>query len=461
MALGYFTGKLSEAYRDARSFHFQHLSQKFSGVKVVFLHYAAKVTKELPLLHRLEPKHPAEAPAELGLDAAQPEVKGHGPELPQAPAALDVPGVSSWPEGSVWCVRKQRPEVFCQKLVLLPPALPQVTSLSPQQLLQQLQALVPQLSLGQPLGIFWLKTASRQAPVQKPGFLLLAEKDLLVLSPGGPEALSVDRFTLGELREVQVGLAGQLVRLLGCSDEALLAVFTYSKELTQEFLRVLLRALCPDTLPEGIEGHPLLSGDLMLLSLDWRSQTPDVLLEAGLGLRLTSRFKRVLADLLYVVHGNMEGPDKPSLADTRPLLYTSVKVLTSSRLHPDDMCQLLLTETHVALLRQDGVFHPMSRGCARVPAPPHFSALQLRRRSEVGCVFVKQSDSWLVVDITFRPERRRDPRRSSLEAWPASRCRGDSWQLCLGCRAEAVTLIKHLCVSGTPGSGTFQSRFYP
>lgn len=432
-----------------------------ADMKVVFLHYASRLTRELPLLHRLELQHPAEAPDELGLDGAHPEAKGHAPEVPQGLPAWGLSSVSSWPEGSVWFVREERPEVFCQQLVQLPPALSQMTSLSPQELLRHLQSLVPQLSLGQPSGIFWLKTASRQVPVPRPGFLLLSEEGVLVLSTAGPSgALSVDRVSLGELREVQVGLAGQLVRLLGCSDEALLAVFTYSKELTQAFLRVLFRALCPDSLPDGIQGHPLLSGDLMLLSLDWRSQTPDLLLDAGRGLRLTSRFKRVLADLLYVVHGNMDGPDRPSLADTRPLLYTSVKVLTSDRPHPDDMCQLLLTETHLALLRQDAVFHPASRRCALVPAPPHFQALQLRRRSDLGCVCVKRSHSWLLVDITFRPEqRRRGHRRSSVEARPASRRHGDSWQLCLGCTAEALTLINHLCVSGGPGAGSQPGTF--
>lgn len=478
--LGHLLGKLSEAYKDARSFQIQHFSQKLSAVyedasrqlrgtreiiqnvgvadiKVVFFHYASKVTKELPLLLPLKPKHQAEALNEL--DGAQPEAKGHTSEVPQGLIALDLPGDSPWPEGSVWSVRKEPPEVFCQKLVQLPPALPQITSLSSHELLQQLQSLVPHFSLGQPLGIFWLKTASRQVPVQKPGFLLLLEKDLLVLSPEGPSgALSVDRFNLGELQEVQVGLAGQLIRLLGCSEKAVLAVFTYSKKLTQEFLRVLLRALCRGQLPEGVEGHPLLSGDLMLLSLDWRSHTQDICLDAGP--RLTSRFKRVLADLLYVVHGNMDGPDKPSLADIRPLLYTSVKMLTSSPRHPDDMCQLLLTETHIALLRQDGVFHPVSRGSTLVPGPPHFRALQLRRCSCIGCVLVKQSDSWLVVDITFRPEeRRRGPRLSSVEAWPTSRRHSDSWQLCLGCTVEAVTLITYLCIFQRQEAGSHVGTF--
>lgn len=106
------------------------------------------------------------------------------------------------------------------------------------------------------------------------------------------QALSVDHFNLGELREVQISLAGQHVRLLGCFDNAILAIFTYSKGLMQEFCRVLLKVLCPGTLPEGAEGHPFPSDDLMLLSIDWMSHIPDIVL--GFGLRVTSRVKRVL-----------------------------------------------------------------------------------------------------------------------------------------------------------------------
>lgn len=412
-------------------------------MKVAFLQYATQMTKELPLLHQLL----TERPKTIGPNEVSPE--GHAPHVPRASRA---PGVSTWPEGSVWFVRNTRPEVFCQKLVQLPLVLSQMTSLSSQELLQQLQSLVPQLRLGELSGIFWLETASRQDPVQRPGCLLVSGKDVVVLSTeGSSQALSVERFDLGQLREVQIGLAGQHVRLLSCSDGAILAIFTYSKELTQEFCRVLLAALGPGSLPEGREGHPLLSGDLMLLSLDWMSHTPDIVLDGGL--RVTCRFKRVLADLLYVVHGNTDGPDKPSLADTRPLLYTSVKVVTSSRLcrnnmlfNNNNMCQLLLTETHLALLREDGVFHPVARGSSLVPARSQFQGLELRRRSQVGCVFVKQSDTWLTVDIVFRPEDQRGSRRSSWGAWRACGGGGLSWRLCLGCTSEAVTLINHLSV---------------
>lgn len=398
-------------------------------MKVTFLQYATQMTRELPLLHRLL----TEPPKAIGPDEVPPEA--HAPRVPRASRP---PGVSTWPEGSVWFVRNTRPEVFCQKLVELPLVLSQMTSLSSQELLQQLQSLVPQLRLGELSGIFWLETASRQDPVRRPGCLLVSSKDVVVLSTeGSSQALSVERFDLGELREVRIGLAGQHVRLLGCSDGAVLAIFTYSKELTQEFCRVLLAALGPGALPEGGEGHPLLSGDLMLLSLDWMSHAPDIVLDGGL--RLTSRFKRVLADLLYVVHGNTDGPDRPWLADTRPLLYTSVKVVTSGRPRPDNMCQLLLTETHLALLREEGVFHPVIRSA-------RFRGLELRRRSQVGCVFVKQSDTWLTVDIVFRPEDQGGSRRSSWGAWRACGGGGLSWRLCLGCTSEAVTLINHLSV---------------
>lgn len=197
------------------------------------------------------------------------------PDVPRVSRVPDLPGISMWPRGSLWFVRNTRPEVLCQKLVQLPPVLSQITFLSSQELLWQLQSLVPQLSLGKLLAIFWLNTASRQVPVQKPGGLLLSEKDMVVLSSKeSSQALSVDHFILGE---VQISLAGQHVRLLGCFDNAILAIFTYSKELMQEFCRVLLKVLCPGTLPEGTEGHPLPSVDLKLFSMDWMSHTPDII----------------------------------------------------------------------------------------------------------------------------------------------------------------------------------------
>uniref|UniRef100_A0A7N6A8Q1 Kinesin motor domain-containing protein n=1 Tax=Anabas testudineus TaxID=64144 RepID=A0A7N6A8Q1_ANATE len=289
-------------------------------------------------------------------------------------------------------------------------------------------------------------------PVPKAGCLVLTEMDLIVVSAHSEDTLAVfHHFNLLELRKVQISLAGQHVRLVGCSEDTVLAVFTHSKELTQEFCRALLKTVAPVEFSEGTEGHTLLSGDLMVLSLDWTSTVPDIILDSGL--HVTCRFKRVLADLLYMVHGNMDGPGKPCLADVCPLLYTSVKVKNSSRLQQNTILQFLLTDTYVVLLQEDGVFHPVPRGSSLVPVQPQFKVLELRKRSDIRCLLVRQNNNCLVVDIIFINQRAQtqkkkvEMRRAAAEVASTSDYSGrcDSWKLSFGCTSEAVTLISHLC----------------
>ncbi|XP_008276559.1 kinesin-like protein KIF16B isoform X3 [Stegastes partitus] len=217
------------------------------------------------------------------------------------------------------------------------------------------------------------------------------------------------------------------------------------RRLKYEFCKALLKALSPEAF---FQGHPLLSEDLMVLSLDWTSSVPDIVLDSGLC--VTSRFKRVLADLLYIVHGNMDAPGRPSLAHVCPLLYASVKVESATRVLPGAIFQLLLTDTHVVLLREDGVFHPVPRGSSLVPARPQFQGLELRKRSDIRCLLVKQNDGCLLVEIVFsihKPQKRKvQLRRGSADPAGAANSTGDSWKLRFGCTAEAQILIKHLCV---------------
>ncbi|KAM8879172.1 LOW QUALITY PROTEIN: uncharacterized protein AB9W97_014671 [Spinachia spinachia] len=364
------------------------------------------------------------------------------------PAA--IPGIAVWPEGSVSSRRDARPEVFRQRLVQLPPALSRLHSLPRREMLGTLASLSPAAPVGDLAAVFWLQTAGVQQPLPNPACLLMSEKDIVVLSSGtksdDPVVLR-HRCRLLEIEEVQVGLAGQHVRLIGRSGDAVLVVLTPSKELTP-FCRALLTLLSS---PRGAEDSPLLSGDLMVLSLDWRCSVPDVVLDSGL--RLTSRFKRVLADLLYIVHGNMGGPGDPSLAHVRPLLYSSVTVKSAAEKErrQDGVVQFLLTDTHVALLREDAVFHPPPRGSALVPARPQFQALDLRRRSDIGRLFVRTSDDCLAVVIAFAAREPRAPakgaesrRRSADAASVAGGAPRDLWTVTFGCTAEAATLIEHL-----------------
>ncbi|KAM9363173.1 uncharacterized protein ABDE67_013863 [Symphorus nematophorus] len=453
-SLGYFTGKLSEAYKDAgrRLQDTRDIirNARVDEMKVVLSQCVNMMSKELPLINRMqlkpepEPCVPAENKVSLSMDCTL--------SLPQKGSMPFIPGVSGWPEGSVSSLRNTCPEVFHQKLVQLPPALSQLQSFSPQEILEKLESLAPQMKVNKILSIFWLKTANRKQPIPKPGCLLLSEKDIIVLSSetSSNESLAIfHHFNLIELKKVQISLAGQHVRLIGCTEDTVLAVFTHSKVLTQEFCKALLKTLSPG---KETEDHPLLSGDLMELSLDWASSVPDIVLDNGL--HITSRFKRVLADLLYIIHGNMEGPGKPSLANICPLLYTSVKVMNSTHLHQSSVFQFLLTDTHVALLREDGVFHPAPRGSSLVPAQPQFQGLELRKRSEIRCLLVRRNDSWLVVEITFTTqklqtqERKVESKLVSAEVPSLSRyhSRCDSWKLSFGCTSEAVILINHLCI---------------
>lgn len=456
--LGYFTGKLSEAYKDAGK-RLQDTRDVIRNVqvdemKVVLFQYVTKMSKELPLFHQMQTKLVPESCIVSEKVILSDPTKDCCLSLPLNCSMSEIPGVSGWPEGSVLSLKNTCPEVFNQRLVQLPPAFSQLQSLSSQKILEKLEFLAPEIKVNKLLSVFWLRTACRKEPVPKPGCLLLSEKDIVVLAS---KTNSLDtpavfhHFKLKAIKTVQISLAGQHVRLIGCNEEIVLAVFTYSKELTQELCKSLLKALSPEDLREGIKDHPLLSGDLMVLSLDWASSIPDIVLDNGL--QVSSRFKRVLADLLYIVHGNMDGPGKPSLANVCPLLYTSVKVMNSTSVHPNDIFQFLLTDTHIALLREDGVFHPMPRGSSLVPAQPQFQGLKLRKRSEITCAFVRQIDDWLVVDIAFttRQSQTREKaqfRRRSIDvpsvSYHSHQC--DSWKLSFGCTSEAVTLINHLCI---------------
>ncbi|KAL6111070.1 kif16b [Pungitius sinensis] len=446
--LRYFTGRLSDAYEDAgrrlqgtretlQKVSVQEILQKVSvrDVKDALAQCVTTMSAELHRL-RLQPERRVAPPAP-------------GPPQSLGPPQILGPGVSAWPRGSVSSLKGARPEVFRQRLVQLPPALSRLRSLPPREALPALAALSPGADVGELVAVFWLQTAGgAEQPLPNPGCLLLSETDIVVLSSGTrPDAGVVlrHRCRLLDIEEVQVGLAGQHVRLIGRSGDAFLVVLTRSKELTQEFCRALLKLRSPGGAPpRGSEDGPLLSGDLMVLSLDWTSSVPDVVLDGGL--RLTSGFKRALADLLYIVHGNMDGAGKPSLAHVCPLLYTSVKVQSAGETErrPDAILQLLLTDTHVALLREDAVFHPAPRGSGPAPAGPQFRALDLRRRSDAGRLFVRTSDDCVAVDIDFARARRAESRRRSGASGGGAGGPRDRWQLTFGCTAEAVMLINHL-----------------
>ncbi|XP_061579720.1 kinesin-like protein KIF16B isoform X3 [Cololabis saira] len=454
--LGYFSGMLSDAYKDAER-RIQDTRDIIRNVGVgevkdVLAQYVTMMPKEMPLIHRVQLWRPPDPRSSAEDDVSSvdlPKDSTLGPS-PACGVSL-ILGFSGWPEGSVSSIRNTSPEVFHQGLVELPPALSQLKTLSSQQILEKLESLSPQRGLGKLLNVFCLKAANRKRPIPEPVCLLLSEKAVTVVAgTSSVDTLtSFHHFNLSEIKEVQISLAGQHVRLIGCSENNVLAVFTHSKELTQEFCKALLKACAPVGSSEAVADHPLLSGDLMVLSLDWTSKVPDLVLHGGL--HITSRFKRVLADLLYIVHGNMLGPGKPSLANICPLLYTTVRVKNSAKVRQDTIFQFFLTDTHIALLQEDGVFHPVPRGSSLVPAQPQFQRLELRKRSDIRCLLVRKNDNCLAIDIVFANPKQQtlkgrvELRRGSAEEPSAQHKPCGDWKLIFGCSTDAQALINHLC----------------
>lgn len=457
--LGYFTGKLSGAYRDAER-RLQGTRDFIRNVGVDDMKYAVSQyvtmrSKDLPpIFHRTKrPLQPKPRPV-VENKVSLVDLSGTCPLAGSQGFSQNT--VSLWTKGSVSSIRHggtedARPEEFYQGLIELSPALAQLRSLSSQQIMEKAGSL-SQRPVKKILSVFWLRAASFEQPSPKPAGLLVSEQGLTVLSADkdSQEPLSLfHHFDLMEIREIQISLAGQHVRLIGSREDSVLAVFTHNQELTKDFCKAVLKARCPETFSGLNETHLLLSEDLMALSLDWTSSVPDVVSDTGLS--VTSRFKRVLADLLYIIHGNMDGPDRPSLADICPLLYTSVRVTSSIPAHQDSLFQFLLTDTHVALLQEDGVFHPVPRGSSRIPVQPQFQGLKLRRRSDIRCLLVRRNETCFDVDVVFTNHskqalrRKVELRRSSADG-ASSDGPCDSWKLTFGSSSEAQILINHLCI---------------
>lgn len=211
-------------------------------------------------------------------------------------------------------------QVWTQRLLDFPPHLQHLQSLAVDSLLPCLLGVLPDGALvsQRPLALCWLSVGTCSHPGRRPALALLLEAALYTLtttcaqcsdasSPSHqpPHCLSVfHRLPLVQLKEIHVGFAGQSVRLMGTTASHLVTLYTSDAVLTQGLCHSLLSVLAPGE--PDVDGHPLLTGDLQWLALDWASpDISDLLLPAGL--RLSSCFKRSLAQLVCLLHSNMNG----------------------------------------------------------------------------------------------------------------------------------------------------------
>ncbi|KAJ8013533.1 hypothetical protein DPEC_G00030760 [Dallia pectoralis] len=280
--------------------------------------------------------------------------------------------------------------VYHQRLVQFPEALVELQSLSGSTLLACIQYLIPSpiLTSENVVALYWLCVSNCSQPRPYCALVLLLKSCLYALTLDPDQATPTDKASclivfhhlpVLQIKEIQVGFCGQSLRISASSPANVLTLYTHSQTVTQTLTRTLLEVLSPEVLE-----HPLLTEDLMRLSLDWMVRVPELQLDSGL--RVTCQFHKTLADLVYILHGNMDR-EKPCMGEVKLLLYTSVGVTTTPDPRPDSWAQLLLTDTHLALVQEDAVFH-------RGPTPltsrqTQFREVSLRCCTDVRCVVVR------------------------------------------------------------------------
>uniref|UniRef100_A0A8D0GN76 Kinesin family member 16B n=1 Tax=Sphenodon punctatus TaxID=8508 RepID=A0A8D0GN76_SPHPU len=193
---------------------------------------------------------------------------------------------------------------------------------------------------------------------------------------------------INTIREIQIGYAGQNIRLLCSTEGSLLTVFTYNKNFTQRICHDILSNLISSSDDASCLNHQLLKGDLLQLSLEWTSEVTDLVLPSGV--RLSCNFRSALADLVYLLHENME-TIKPPLGDVCVLLYTTVKTEGMTT-------KLILTNTHVGLVQEDSVFYPVP---SFLYTFPQFDKIPLYCLDKLRSVIVPDKENLTNIHLVF------------------------------------------------------------
>lgn len=326
-----------------------------------------------------------------------------------------------------------------QTLIEFPDSLLNLQILSLPELMDTLQPVVPTLLFNSRklVAVYWLSVVKCRQDKACPALLILLETGLYALTTEAGRLLLYYELPLFELKEVQISLAGQSLCLMSAAGESSLHVYTYSQRLTKALCSAILGVTHPGD--DRVSQHPLLSGDLMQMSLDWTIHLADLQLDAGL--RVSCNFQKSLVDLSYHLHQNMD-QEVVFLGDMRLLFYTTVGVCLGSDSEP--LAQLVLTDTHLGLLQEAPCSLP---GCRL-----QFRDLSLRQRSDLRCVVVHGEDEKGAVrlDVILANTKGRGDQESATEAATPSADILDSsplvevWKLTFSCSSEAACLINHL-----------------
>ncbi|XP_075003783.1 kinesin-like protein KIF16B isoform X5 [Calonectris borealis] len=293
--------------------------------------------------------------------------------------------------------------VLRQKFVHFPDVFLKLQVSSLEKVLEFLTRALPQICVGMEelKGIYWLAVGNCKKPDPEPACLLLFNSVLYVVVSSVEQGVCQSPLAMFHevpvvtIKEIQVGFAGQSITLLCSPEDGLLTIFTYNKHFTQRICRDIMSVLISTVGDAVYLNHQLLKDDLMQISLDWTSEVNDLVFSNGV--RLCCRFRTVLADLVYLLHENM-GSIKPSLGDIHVLLYTTVKI---DCVKQTVYRSLVLTTTHIGLLREKNVFYPapnfLDASCQR----SQFDSLQSYSLNDIRCVVLPDKENFTKIELVF------------------------------------------------------------
>ncbi|XP_063172512.1 kinesin-like protein KIF16B isoform X3 [Candoia aspera] len=267
------------------------------------------------------------------------------------------------------------------------------------ELLQYVTSLLPEIcaKANKLKGIYWIAVGHYKKPGPEPACLLLYDSVLYAITPSTNQLESSQNsldffhvFSINTLKEIQIGYAGQSIRLLGPRVENAMKLFTFNKHFTQRICHDILSTVV-SPLDHTCLSHPLLNDDLLKLSLDWTSAITDLVLENDV--RLSCNFESDLADLLYLLHENM-GINKPFLGEVQVVFYTTVKLAGNIR-------SLVLTNTHIGLIQENSALCPISRVLHSIDSQSQCARIQLHSLSELRCVIVPEKENLRKIELAF------------------------------------------------------------
>ncbi|XP_053917049.1 kinesin-like protein KIF16B isoform X4 [Cuculus canorus] len=484
--LGYLFSKLSCLYKDTSSqlFNSTVVSKQIKELGSLCdrserCAQAVSLIKSLPFIRKLQTNMFFKSDINQDVSHSTDDVKAHTEKVvqPESPMEEAITVYVSTEisdscarkpsDGFVSCCKNEELEnsvVLRQKFVCFPDLFSKLQVCSLEKVLELLTSALPQICIRteELKSIYWLAVGDSKNPNPEPACLLLFSSVLYIVVSSVKQDICQSSLAMFHevpivtIKEIQVGFAGQNISLLCSAEDGLLTIFTYNKHFTQRICHDIMSVLFPVLDDAVYLDHQLLKDDLMQISLDWTSEVHDLIFSNGV--RLSCKFRTELADLVYLLHANM-GNSKPSLGDIHVLLYTSVKVdCAKQTLYR----ALVLTTTHIGLLRENKVFYPapnfLEASCQR----SQFDSLQLYSLNDMRCVVLPDKENFTKIELVFSRRSKvgsdsgivfskycEEEINTQLTVIPSVlqsslRIPSEIWKLTFSSSEEAMWLIMHL-----------------